>query len=115
MKKLKRVLLKSTAPRKGFTLIEMVIVLAIIGLLMLIVVPNLNAQRERAGVKQREALQEIVYNQAEMYKNDHQELKGEVTIGQLETEKYLNKDQAAQAKDYATTRPGQATNDSTKS
>ncbi|MFC6294653.1 competence type IV pilus major pilin ComGC [Lactiplantibacillus daoliensis] len=114
MKKLKRFLLKTTAPRKGFTLIEMVIVLAIIALLMLIVVPNLNAQRERASAKQSEALQEIVYNQAEMYKSDHQDAKGDVSIDQLEAEKYLNKKQAAQAKDYHTTRPGQANDASGK-
>lgn len=110
MKNLKRLLLKTTAPRKGFTLIEMVIVLAIIALLMLIVVPNLTAQREHAGVKQQEALQEIVYNQAEMYRSDHQDAKGDVTIDQLKQEKYLNEKQAAQAKNYQTARPGQATN-----
>ena len=64
MKKLKRIMLKTTAPRKGFTLIEMVVVLAIIALLMLIVIPNLNKQRENASKHQREALQEVVYNQA---------------------------------------------------
>ncbi|BEI53801.1 prepilin-type N-terminal cleavage/methylation domain-containing protein [Lactiplantibacillus plantarum] len=39
---MKRLMKKTAAPQRGFTLIEMVIVLAIISLLMLIVVPNLN-------------------------------------------------------------------------
>ena len=67
---MKRLLKKSTASRQGFTLIEMVIVLAIISLLMLIVVPNLNDQRNRAATRQKEALTEVVQNQAEMYAND---------------------------------------------
>ncbi len=68
---LKKVMRKSVAPQKGFTLIEMVIVLAIIALLMLIIVPNLNNQREKAGVQQHEALETVVKNQAAMYANDH--------------------------------------------
>ena len=67
---MKRLMKKTTVPRRGFTLIEMVIVLAIISLLMLIVVPNLNQQRKQAAGRQQEALTEVVQNQAEMYAND---------------------------------------------
>jgi len=105
MKRFKRLMLKTAAPRKGFTLIEMVIVLAIIALLMLIVAPNLNAQREKAGQKQQEALQEVVYNQAEMYLNDHPEAKGKVDIKTLKEAKYLNEKQANQAVNFDTSRP----------
>mgnify|MGYP003365024375 CR=1 FL=1 len=108
MKKLKRIMLKTTAPRKGFTLIEMVIVLAIIALLMLIVVPNLNAQRENASKRQSEALQEIVYNQAEMYHNEHPEVPGKVTIETLKDNQYLNEKQALEAKNFETVRPNES-------
>ena len=67
---MKRLMKKTAAPQRGFTLIEMVIVLAIISLLMLIVVPNLNQQRKQAAGRQQEALTEVVQNQAEMYAND---------------------------------------------
>jgi len=99
MKKLKRIMLKTTAPRKGFTLIEMVVVLAIIALLMLIVIPNLNKQRENASKHQREALQEVVYNQAEMYQNDAAEHPNEpATLESLKTYHYLTPAQYDQAK-----------------
>lgn len=99
MKKLKRIMLKTTAPRRGFTLIEMVIVLGIIALLMLIVIPNLNKQRENASKHQQAALQEVVYNQAEMYQNDVADHPNEpATLESLKTYHYLTPAQYDQAK-----------------
>ncbi|PRO77931.1 prepilin-type cleavage/methylation domain-containing protein [Lactiplantibacillus pentosus] len=92
---MKRLMKKTTAPQRGFTLIEMVIVLAIISLLMLIVVPNLNDQRQRAAGHQQEALTEVVQNQAEIFTNDTGE---NATIDAMEKKGYLNKKQAEQAK-----------------
>jgi len=98
MKKLKRIMLKTTAPRKGFTLIEMVVVLAIIALLMLIVIPNLNNQRENASKHQREALQEVVYNQAEMYQNEAADHPNDpLSLESLEKYHYLTPAQYKQA------------------
>jgi len=100
MMKLKQVMRKSVAPRKGFTLIEMVIVLAIIALLMLIIVPNLNTQRESAHKRQSAALVTVVQNQAEMYINDF-DIKdpSQVTLKLLEDKGYLTEKQAKQADD----------------
>ncbi|MBQ0837900.1 prepilin-type N-terminal cleavage/methylation domain-containing protein [Lactiplantibacillus pentosus] len=95
---MKRLMKKTTAPQRGFTLIEMVIVLAIISLLMLIVVPNLNDQRKNASVRQQEALTEVVQNQAEMYTSDTGE---EATIEKMKDAGYLNDKQAKQATDQA--------------
>lgn len=67
---MKRLMKKTTAPQRGFTLIEMVIVLAVISLLMLIMIPNLNHQREVAAGRQKDAVVEVVQNQAEMYTNE---------------------------------------------
>lgn len=92
---MKRLMKKTTAPQRGFTLIEMVIVLAVISLLMLIMIPNLNHQREVAAGRQKDALVEVVQNQAEMYTNETGQA---ATIQDLEDKGYLNKDQAAQAK-----------------
>ncbi|MFC6181096.1 competence type IV pilus major pilin ComGC [Lactiplantibacillus daowaiensis] len=102
MIKMKRLLKRTAAPRKGFTLIEMVIVLAIIALLMLIIVPNLNNQRESAGKRQKEALTQVVENQAEMYANDNDiknsDWKEQITFEKLEHDGYLNKKQIEKAK-----------------
>lgn len=92
---MKRLMKKTTAPQRGFTLIEMVIVLAIISLLMLIVVPNLNDQRQHAADHQKEALTEVVQNQAEIYTND---TNNEATIDAMRKDGYLNEKQADQAK-----------------
>jgi len=97
---LKKVMRKSVAPQKGFTLIEMVIVLAIIALLMLIIVPNLNTQRKSAHERQSAALVTVVQNQAEMYINDF-DVKdpSKVTVELLEDKGYLTSKQAKQAND----------------
>ncbi|XSE70056.1 competence type IV pilus major pilin ComGC [Lactiplantibacillus plantarum] len=97
---MKRLMKKTAAPQRGFTLIEMVIVLAIISLLMLIVVPNLNQQRKQAAGRQQEALTEVVQNQAEMYANDT----GKTVTGddamleELRNKGYINDGQYKQAK-----------------
>lgn len=93
MKRLKRFLKKTAAPQKGFTLLEMVIVLAIIALLMLIVIPNLNAQRETAAKRSDAALEQVVNNQAEMYANDKGQAIENVTLEDLHNNQYLNDDQ----------------------
>lgn len=77
--------------RKGFTLIEMVIVLFIISLLLLIMIPNLTAQRNNANDKSTEALKTTVINQAELFSENHPDK--EVTLDILRTENYISKDQ----------------------
>ncbi|ETY73809.1 competence type IV pilus major pilin ComGC [Lactiplantibacillus fabifermentans] len=98
MNYVKRMLLKTTAPRKGFTLLEMVVVLGIIALLMLIVIPNLNASRQRAETKRNEALTKVVNGQAAMYLNDNPGKKS-VTVDQLFEAHYLTESQKNQASD----------------
>ncbi|ALO04605.1 competence type IV pilus major pilin ComGC [Lactiplantibacillus paraplantarum] len=96
---MQRLLKRTTVSRRGFTLIEMVIVLAIISLLMLIVVPNLNDQRNRATTRQKEALTEVVQNQAEMYANDTGEAVtgGPEMLDKLLDKGYINAGQHKQA------------------
>ena len=94
---MKRLMKKTAAPQRGFTLIEMVIVLAIISLLMLIVVPNLNQQ---AAGRQQEALTEVVQNQAEMYANDTGKTvtDDDAMLEELRNKGYINDGQYKQAK-----------------
>ncbi len=97
---MKRLMKKTAAPQRGFTLIEMVIVLAIISLLMLIVVPNLNQQRKQAAGRQQEALTEVVQNQAEMYANDTGKTvtDDDAMLEELRNKGYINDGQYKQAK-----------------
>lgn len=82
--------------RKGFTLIEMVVVLFIISLLMLIMVPNIVAQKENADKKSDEAFKTTLTTQAETYLADHP---GETTVtaSKLKDEKYITKEQLDKA------------------
>lgn len=118
MNYVKRMLLKTTAPRKGFTLLEMVVVLGIIALLMLIVIPNLNSSRQRAKDKRDEALIKVVKGQEAMYLNDNPDKKS-VTVEQLYKESYLTESQKEEVNhlkqesakgDKSVTMPSNATN-----
>ena len=62
-------MLKRTA-RQGFTLIELMIVIAIIGVLAAIAVPNFRAARERANSRACYANQKTVVGAMEMYNLD---------------------------------------------
>ncbi|HIY91978.1 MAG TPA: prepilin-type N-terminal cleavage/methylation domain-containing protein [Candidatus Companilactobacillus pullicola] len=77
--------------RKGFTLIEMVIVLFIISLLLLIMIPNLTKQRDNANEKSNEALQTTIINQAELYSENHSD--DDVTIDNLKKDNYISEKQ----------------------
>jgi len=56
--------------RQGFTLIELMIVIAIIGVLAAIAVPNFKAARERANTRACYANQKTVAGALEMYNLD---------------------------------------------
>ncbi|KRK80313.1 competence type IV pilus major pilin ComGC [Companilactobacillus nodensis] len=56
--------------KKAFTLIEMVIVLFIISLLLLVMIPNLGAQKNNASTKSEEAFKTTLQTQVDMYDSD---------------------------------------------
>lgn len=80
---------------KGFTLIEMLIVLFIIGLLLLLILPNLNVQKNKVQDKTDQALVNTVQTQVELYLDDDDSQ--EVTLEELETKGFLSKNQVKQA------------------
>jgi prepilin-type N-terminal cleavage/methylation domain-containing protein len=61
---------KRNARRQGFTLIELMIVIAIIGVLAAIAVPNFKAARERANTRACYANQKTIVGAMEMYNLD---------------------------------------------
>lgn len=83
--------------RRGFTLIEMVIVLFIISLLLLLMIPNLAAQRENANQKSEEALVTTVTNQAEMYSESFSD---DATLDKLKDKNYITENQEKKLKEW---------------
>ncbi|KRL03978.1 competence type IV pilus major pilin ComGC [Liquorilactobacillus oeni] len=82
---------------QAFTLVEMSIVLFIIGLLILIILPNIGSQRNRAQNVGNEALSDVVQTQADLYRNEHAD-QGTVTLDDLKKDSYLSQRQYEQAK-----------------
>lgn len=74
--------------RKGFTLIEVVTTIFIIGLLILLVLPNINRIRDFADKKQSEAMIQTVQTQIDLYQADSGDK--DVTLEELKGGKYLS-------------------------
>lgn len=87
--------------------VEMTIVLFIISLLILIIVPNLGAQRKHATSVNQEALVNMIQNQVELYHDDTGDVPTD--LSQLEKGDYLTAKQVRQAsRENITLQNGQA-------
>lgn len=76
---------------KGFTLIEMMIVLLVISVLLIITIPNIAKHNTNINNKGCEAYVKMVEAQVQAYKMDHNEYPE--NIGVLITDGYLKSDQ----------------------
>ena len=83
---------------KGFTLVEMLVVLLIISVLMLLFVPNLTKQKEAVTEKGNAAVVKVVESQAELFEVNHTNEKA--TLSKLVTEGTITDKQAASYKAY---------------
>jgi competence protein ComGC len=71
---------------KGFTLIEMLIVLLVISVLLLITIPNITKHHSNIQAKGCEGLKNTVQAQSTAYQIEH---KAVPTMEDLKTEKYI--------------------------
>lgn len=78
--------------KKGFTILEMIIVLSIISLIFLLTLPNIQQKRDIIDNKGCEALIEVVNSQILLYEVDTLETPDD--ISQLIDEGYLKEGQA---------------------
>lgn len=78
--------------KKGFTLIELLICLFIIGLMMLLIIPNIAKQREEAQKKSDAAIVKMIKNQQELYQLD-KNVTDKPTPKKLEEEHYITAEQ----------------------
>ena len=84
--------MKMKTKKKGFTLIELLVCLFIIGLMMLLIIPNIAQQRKTAQKQSDEAIVKVIETQQQAYMLDFK-TSDVPTPAQLESKGYINKDQ----------------------
>ncbi|MDH6365554.1 competence protein ComGC [Enterococcus sp. PF1-24] len=57
---------------RGFTLLEMLLVLFVIGILILLFIPNINAQRDKVTKKGDAAIVKVIETQQQLYMMDNE-------------------------------------------
>lgn len=77
---------------KSFTLLEMLVVLLIIGVLILLFVPNLTKHRETISKTEEEAIEKVVETQIELYRLEKNITSESINIQDLEGD-YLTTEQ----------------------
>lgn len=80
---------------RAFTLLEMTVVLLIIGLLLLLVIPNVSKIRDSANARQTIAMVKMVQTQVDLYLTENGSKA--FTIADLVRENYLTSEQQKQA------------------
>jgi prepilin-type N-terminal cleavage/methylation domain-containing protein/prepilin-type processing-associated H-X9-DG protein len=64
--------LDNQLPRRGFSLVELLVVIGIIAILIAILLPTLSRARENANLVRCQANLRTIYNAAQIHANDHQ-------------------------------------------
>lgn len=93
-------IIAKTRKPQGFTLIEMVVVIAIIVLLILIIAPNLVKQKDNAGGRTDEAFKTTLQTQANLYEDDKDRKGKAINFENMYKDGYLTKKQLEKSKKY---------------
>ncbi len=86
--KIARALHKRTKGDKGFTLIELIVVIAVLGVLATLIIPKVVGVKSEAETKAMDANARIIKNALERYYLKHGKYPGE--LGELVEEGYLD-------------------------
>ena len=81
--------MKMKTKKKGFTLIELLVCLFIIGLMMLLIIPNIAQQRKTAQDKADNAIMKVIETQQQSYMLEHN-TKVIPTVEELLNNKYID-------------------------
>ena len=84
--------MKMKTKKKGFTLIELLVCLFIIGLMMLLIIPNIAQQRKTAQKQSDEAIVKVIETQQQAYMLDNN-TNTVPTVDELLNKKYIDKKQ----------------------
>lgn len=79
----------------GFTLLEMLVVLLIIGVLILLFVPNLTKHRETINKTEKESITKVVETQWELYRLENPSASETVDVDVLLDKQYIDDKQYA--------------------
>ncbi|HEQ2839936.1 TPA: prepilin-type N-terminal cleavage/methylation domain-containing protein [Streptococcus pyogenes] len=82
---------------KGFTLLEMLLVILVISVLMLLFVPNLSKQKDRVTETGNAAVVKLVENQAELYELSQG---SKPSLSQLKADSSITEKQEKAYQDY---------------
>lgn len=84
--------MKMKTKKKGFTLIELLVCLFIIGLMMLLIIPNIAQQRKTAQKQSDEAIVKVIETQQQAYMLDNN-TKEIPDVQTLRAKDYITEDQ----------------------
>lgn len=89
---------------KAFTLVEMLLVLAVVSVLLLLFVPNLSKQKESIDTAGGRALVKVVESQAELYELKHG---GTASLEAMVSDKFISREQSDKYKEFLSKPEGQ--------
>ncbi len=81
--------MKMKTKKKGFTLIELLVCLFIIGLMMLLIIPNIAQQRKTAQDQADKAIIKVIETQQQSYMLEHN-TKQIPTVEELLSKEYID-------------------------
>lgn len=93
---------------KGFTLIEMSLVLFVISFLLILFIPNLSGRQDGAAKTGNEAMETVILNQIDLYRMDN-ENKYPDSLTELKSKDYLTDKQLERANELFTYSGGKLT------